>query len=330
MKQYLLITVVVITLYNQQATAQYIPNTNQSFQLAPVFNPAFTGIEEFTTIKIGNRSQWSSFPGAPRYINLVVNGRVRKPANVTHNALKFGTAPSIEEMPRAKRMIHGLGGTLVYQSNGAGGIIENIEGGITYSVHYPVGEKVYLAAGISSNYSNTRVRWDKLQLKDPDKLVEGAMGSGLSNINIRTGVLLYSPRFYVHAAYLKTYTKTQNEVLTSVGYRYMATGGAGLRFSISPTAEMKPSVNVLMDENDNIQIDYSVKLYFGNRAWGGLFYRDIGFAGMILGFEINPLLGVSYSYEIATNGMQNFNNGSNEIMLGLKLANFRKINPYLW
>jgi type IX secretion system PorP/SprF family membrane protein len=325
-----LLTLLVIFIYVEQVTAQYIPNTNQSFQLAPVFNPAFTGIEEYTSIKIGNRTQWSSFPGAPRYINFVVNGRVRKPANVTHNALKQGTALTVEEMPRSKRMIHGLGASLVYQTNGSAGIIENMEGGITYSVHYPIGKKTYLAVGVSSNYNNMRIRWDKLQLKDPDKLVDGSMGSGLTNINVRTGMVLYGPRFYFHMAYLKAYSQTQNEALTSVGYRYQATGGAGLRFNLSPTAEIRPSVNVLVDEQSNIQIDYAAKFYLGNRAWGGFQYRDIGFAGMILGFEINPLLGVSYSYEIATNGMQSFNNGSNEIIVGLKLANLRKVNPYLW
>lgn len=310
--------------------AQYIPNSSQTFQLAPAFNPAFTGVEGFTSIKLGYRSQWASFPGAPRFANMVVAGRINHPADVTHNALHSGTPTSVDEIPKPKRIIHGLGGTLIHTSNGAQGIIENLEAGIMYALHYPLNGGYFLSMGVSGNYGSIRVRWDKLKLNDPDQLVNNAQGSSLSNINARAGILLYSPRFYLHAAYLQVYSKTETGALTEVGYRYKASGGGGVRFGLSPMIEMRPSVLALVDQYDNIDIDYSLKLYYQDRAWGGFSYRDNGFAALILGFEFNSLVGLSYSYEISTGGLQGFNNGSNEFILGLKLSNLRKQTPYTW
>lgn len=309
--------------------SQLLPGTSQAFQLAPAFNPAFTGIEEFTSFKLGYRNQWAGFPGAPRYVNMAVHGRIQRPANVTHNALKAGKTVTIDEIPKSKRIIQGLGGTFVYESNGANGLIETLEGGITYSIHYPISNKMYVAVGASANYGSTRIRWDKINIDDP--LIEAGKGNSISNINVRTGLLIYSPKFYLHAAYLQAYSKTKNEILSNdIGYRYKMSGGIGTRFNVSPTTELRPSVAALMDEFDNIDIDYSLKVYLGEKAWGGLTYRDNGFAAIILGFEFNPLIGASYSYEIATGGLKGFNGGSNEIIVGLKLANLRKLNPYLW
>lgn len=310
--------------------AQMLPNSSQSFQLAPAFNPAFTGVEPFTSIKLGYRSQWASFPGAPQFLNVVATHRVNQPADVMHNALRAGAPITTDEIPRVKRIVHGVGANLMHVSNGAQGIIENMEAGLSYALHYPLNKGYFLAMGVGVNYGTMRIRWDKIVLKDPDQFVDDRRGSNYRNINVRTGLMLYSPRFYVHAGYLQVYSDTQTGELTSVGYRYKATAGAGIRFALSPLVELRPGVMAVMDEFDNIDMDYSLKMYYEDRAWGGLAYRDNGFAAIILGFEFNALVGVSYSYEISTGGLQGFNSGSNEIVVGLKLANYKKLNPYTW
>lgn len=310
--------------------AQFLPNSSQSFQLAPAFNPAFTGVDGFTSIKVGYRSQWASFPGAPKFINLAATHRVNRPADVTHNALRSGTPITTDEIPRSKRIVHAVGGTLMHISNGSQGIIETLEGGATYALHYPLNSGYTLALGVAMNYGSMRIRWDRLELGDPDPFVDNAGGSSYTNINLRSGLLLYSPRFYVHAAYLQLYSDTKTGELTEIGYRYKATAGAGARFTLSPLVELRPSVLAIVDEFDNIDMDYSLKMYYEDKAWGGFSYRDNGFAALILGFEFNSMVGVSYSYEISTGGLQGFNNGSSELIVGLKLANYRKVNPYTW
>lgn len=314
-------------------SAQMVPHASQMFQLAPAYNPAFTGIEDFTSIKIGYRSQWSSFAGAPKFLQMVGHGRLKQPANVTHNALKTGRTIDETQIPRLKRMIHGIGATLVHETNGAGGALESTEGGLMYAAHYPLTRKMYFAAGISAHYGNTRIRLDKINTQDPDPWLETAAGSAITNLNVRTGVLLYAPRFYLHAAYLQTYVDNETGSLSGdvrYRYRYRMSGGMGVRMNLNATTELRPAVAMLMDSYDNLILDYSLKAYFGNKIWGGGSYRDSGFAAVMVGFELNALLGVSYAYETSTGGLQGFNSGSNEIILGLKLANLQKVNPYVW
>jgi type IX secretion system PorP/SprF family membrane protein len=330
MRRPILISLLLVMAGAHEVSAQFIPNSSQTFQLAPAFNPAFTGVEGYTSIKLGYRSQWASFPGAPRFLNLVVAGRINHPADVTQNALRTGTTTTQDEIPKPKRMVHGLGMTLIHNSNGDQGIIENLESGLNYAIHYPLNGGYFISLGLSLNYGSIRVRWDKLMLSDPDQFITNAQGSSFSNLNARAGILLYSPRFYIHAAYLQLYTKTETGPFTEIGYRYKASGGAGIRFPLSAAMEMRPSLMAIMDQYDNIDIDYSLKFYYEDKAWGGFSYRDNGFAALILGFEFNSLLGLSYSYEISTGGLQGFNNGSNEVIFGLKLANLRKQTPYTW
>lgn len=313
-----------------QSFSQFIPNSSQSFQLASAYNPAFTGFEGFTSVKLGYRSQWSSFPGAPQFINAVASGRLRNPTDVTHNALRLGTPVNVSEIPKAKRIIHGLGGTLVHVSNGAQGVLENTSAGLTYALHYPLTTELNVSFGMAFNYESIRVRWDKLDLDDPDDpLVINGQGP-YNNFNVRTGLLFYTTKFYFHAAYYQIYKKTNESDLTQIGYDYKGVAGIGLRLATGAALEFRPSILTVMDQYDNIDIEYSLKLYYNDKAWGGFAYRDSGFASIILGFEFNSLVGLSYSYEVSTGGLQGFNNGSNEFILGLKLANFRKLNPSIW
>jgi len=308
------------------ATGQFVPNSSQSFQLMQAYNPAFTGFEGFTSVKLGYRSQWSSFPGAPQFINAVVGTRIHNATDVVHNALRVGAPVKTDEIPKAKRIIHGLGASLVHVSNGSQGLIENMSMGLNYALHYPLKEGAFVAFGLTGNYESIRVRWDKLE----DDPLASQGGGPYAKINIRAGLAFYTPKFYVHAAYYPLYSKTNADNLTDVGFDYKGTAGLGLRFRASPSVELRPSVLALIDMKDNIDIDYSVKFYYNEKAWGGVSYRDNGFVALILGFEFNSLVGLSYSYEMSTGGLQGFNNGSNEFILGLKLANFRKLTPAIW
>src|SRR5690606_22400795 len=197
--------------------------------------------------------------------------------------------------------------------------------------HIPLARKVYLSIGVSPSYSNSRIQMDRLQTKDSDQFLEYLQsGSGSNAIfNVRSGVMVYSPGFYLQFSYLKAWSKTLDENVSPIGFSYVASGGLGVTTSIGPTAKLKPSVFLLVDEENNVLVDYSVKAYFNTQIWGGVAYRSVGFGSVILGFELNSGVGASYSYEISTGGLRGFQKGSHEIVLGFKLGNLRKLNPYI-
>lgn len=82
--------------------------------------------------------------------------------------------------------------------------------------------------------------------------------------------------------------------------------------------------------DNKFAIDYNVKMYIEQKLWFGASYRDIQSLVGILGFNLNELLGASYSYEISTSGMQQFSDGSHELVLSLRLNNFKRLSQQTW
>ncbi len=311
------------------AVAQIVPNSNQPFQFASAYNPAFTGVEEFTSLKFGYRQQWVSFPESPQYLNLSFAKRLNQPVDMIHNALYIPGAPQADEIPKGKRIINAIGATLVNQKFG---IFEDLDIGITYSLQIPLKKKTYFSIGLAPGYSNSKSQLDKIVTKDPDRLIADlkTQSGSQSRISLRGGILLFSPKFYLHASLLQIWQHTISEGITDQGYHMVAAGGIGFNFDLNAKLTIKPSVAVLVDEYNNFVNDYGFKLYFGDQIWGGLTYRDSGFGIIVLGYEVNHLLGLSYSYELATGNLKGASNGSHEIVIGLKLSNFRRANPYTW
>lgn len=311
-----------------KSLGQMVPNSNQAFQLAPAYNPAFTGVDDFASVKLGYR-QWVSFPDGPKYINLVVATRLKSPSDLIHNALRSGKPIRSETLPFGKRIIQGFGATIINEEYG---VVKNFDVGITYSLQIPLGKKLYLSTGIAPYFSNSKFQLGDIKTLNNDSYLDLLKRQGNSNseMNLRAGMLLYSPRFYVHASYLQVWNKVLDETISDFGYRFVATAGAGVSFNIGQKSSLKPSILMLFDEQNEIIIDYGAKVYLGEKMWSGLTYRSTGFVSFLLGIELNSLLGFSYSYELPTGGLKGFSSGSHEILIGLKLANHRNSKPYTW
>jgi hypothetical protein len=105
-------------------------------------------------------------------------------------------------------------------------------------------------------------------------------------------------------------------------------GGYSIEFS--PDFTLKPSVSGLLIANGGVNMDYNVKAYIQKSSWVGVSYRDIKAAVISVGFNINYLLTASYSYERSFGKFRTFNDGSHELILSLRLNNFKKQAPYTW
>ena len=325
---------ITLTLWQGIIFAQYLPSNNQAYQLASVYNPAFTGTESFGDLKLGYRYQWTSFGAdAPKFINVLYNFRLSKPRDLKHNALR--TSASENRLPKNKRIIHAMGGNLF---NEEVGVIKRFGGGLNYSFHYPLFENknVWLATGISSVFDNTRIDISGIYLgsnPDPDSYYEKLLSNGANrvDINIRAGMLLYAPHFYFGFSYLPIWShpiQSAEENISSSFYR--GTIQAGAAFPISQAFNLKPSIFGVWQMNNELLIDYSLKVYYDERVWLGFAYRSTSSGVGLIGLDLSKLLAVTYSYEVPTNAFQQFSNGSHELLLAIRLNNFRGYNSYMW
>ncbi|HEX6891196.1 MAG TPA: type IX secretion system membrane protein PorP/SprF [Chryseolinea sp.] len=339
MKRLLQIAIVMCVAAAPSA-AQYIPNSNQAFQFMPVINPAFSGLEGFRDLKLSYRYQWAGYGNnAPKFVNLAYNFRVKEPLDLTLHAIRTSNAPARrkDDIPAMKKATHGLGANLFNERIGP---IDRTGGGINYAFHYPVSNAVKISAGVSAQIDNTKIDLDKLyfgsgpdgtELDDPfyDRLV--ANGSNHTELNVRAGVLVYSEKFYAGLTYYPIVNSSLKTSEVTVGDPfYKGSFQVGAAFPVTPTIEIKPSVLGFWQLTNKFSIDYNVKMYIEQKLWFGVTYRDIqSFVG-ILGFNLNELLGASYSYEISSNGMQQFNDGSHELVLSVRLNNFKRLSPQTW
>ncbi|MDQ2656643.1 MAG: type IX secretion system membrane protein PorP/SprF, partial [Bacteroidota bacterium] len=111
---------------------------------------------------------------------------------------------------------------------------------------------------------------------------------------------------------------------------YRASLQAGFTVPLNAEVTLKPSLLALIQMNDQVIIDYHVKAYFRENIWLGLTYRDIKSGVALVGWNFNERLSASYSYEMSVGEFKQFNDGSHELVLSLRLDNFKKHTQYTW
>jgi len=314
-----------------------VPGTNQPFQYAPVFNPAFSGIEGYKDLKLGYRYQWSGFgAGAPKWLNLAYNFRLKEPLDLNLHALRTNSNVNQrkkEVVPAIKRAIHGFGVNVYNESLGP---IKRVGGGINYAFHYPLTPTLRLSGGVGVIIDNTRIDLNALEIAfktnpDPFWMSMRVNGANHTDLSVRAGLLLYTSKFYVGFSYLPLYNAAlKTSEVTGADPFYKGTIMAGLAWPLSPSLVLKPSLLALWQTDNKLAIDYNVKMYIEQKIWFGVTYRDTRNLVALLGFNLNEMLGASYSYEISTGGMQQFSDGSHELVLSLRLNNFKRLSPQTW
>lgn len=327
--------VFIFCLSAQVALAQFVPNVGQAFQLAPSYNPSFTGIESYGDLKMMYRYQWVAFADAPKYLYASYYGRLTKPFTPGDQSLRTsGNAIKAlqERIPKSKLSFLGMGGQVYSETRGP---IEHKGAQFNIAYHYPLVKSWKLSVGISAVIDNTKLRMDKITLAEPDEdelynrlLTEG---SSYTNLNLRPGLLIYHTRFYVGFSYLPLINKVIQDAGAEQQYGYYrAVISSGYSFIIDPGVYLKPSIVGLISRNDKMHFDYSLKLYLRERIWTGIVYRDVKSAVGMVGFMLNPSIGFAYSYERSLDTFNQFNDGSHELVVNVRIQNIKKENPYTW
>lgn len=332
-----ILTIAIILLLPVVVTkAQYVPNSNQGYQFASTYNPAFTGVEPYNDLKLGYRHQWTGFGAdAPKFVNATFNFRLNQPADPRQNALRTSVPVSKTRMPKKKLIIHGMGVNLF---NEKVGVIDRMGGGLNYAFHYPLTQRknIWIATGVSAIFEHTRVDIDEIYMgvnPDPDPFYEKllATGANRTDMNVRAGVLFYSPAFYLGFSYFPVFNAA---LQTSEGdfsdSFYRGSFQTGLSLPLGRSFDLRPSVLGILQTDDELLIDYSMKIFFQERIWLGATYRGTKSGAGLIGFNLNKMLGATYSYEVPTSSLRQFSDGSHELVLSFRLNNYKNYTPYVW
>jgi len=316
------------------ALAQVKPFYTQYILNQYILNPAVTGIENYTDIKLSNRNQWTGINGAPVTNYFTIHTPIGK-SDLRTSATSF-EVPG--ENPRGKQLWeeytppeahHGIGFTAM---NDKAGYINRWSLSASYAYHKPLSVKTTLAAGFSAgissvNLDRSKIEWANLDPNDP------AIGISTGELKklkpeIGAGLWLYSARYFVGLSVLnvipgKAKFVSNDKYGTYYTPNYFITGG--YRFALTDDVSAMPSVMIQYWQPQLFGLHTNIKLQYQDKVWIGGSYRfsDLisGYSGMA-GLNISNTFNISYSYEVATTSrLRTYTNNTNEIMLGFIIGN---------
>lgn len=312
-----------------QMQAQQKPRYTQYILNQYIINPALTGIENYTDVKLSHRHQWTGIDGSPVTSYFTIHTPLGKEDYRT-------TATSFDmpgENPRGKQYWedyvaakphHGIGLQVI---DDRAGPLHNSSVYATYAYHIGLSARTSISAGFGAGFTRINLDRGKLNFAVP---VDPAVSSSSINNNIRpdlnAGIYIYSSDYFIGLSAQQIIPGkiefADNIVRNTDGKmtpHLFAT--AGYRFLVGEYFNLIPSVMVKYMNPMPVQIEANAKLQYLDLAWVGASYRhDDGFSGMI-GLNITGLFNIGYSYDHTTSGLNGFSKGSHEIVLGFLLGN---------
>ncbi|MGV8878530.1 MAG: type IX secretion system membrane protein PorP/SprF [Sphingobacteriaceae bacterium] len=313
---------------NAQQKPQYTQYIFNNF----LINPAIAGIENYTDIKAGYRTQWTGLEGAPVTTYLSIQAPLGK------NFLRGDATgfPQQGENPlgrsytlnyRAAEPHHGVGLTLVSDKAGP---ITNTNLNANYAYHIGITESLNLAVGVSAGVARINLNTNELILENPlDPAITNGNNSQLKP-DIGAGIWAYSSRFFVGVSAQQLFPQKLNFSDNSA-YNQGRTVPhffftAGYKFFASDDVTLVPSVMIKQIKPVPLTFDANFKVAFRDQFWvGGSFRKDDAFAGM-LGFNVGHFLNIGYSYDFTTSNLRTVSNGTHEIVLGIMLNNRYRVS----
>lgn len=328
----ILYTLIVIAVTTQLAQAQQRPQYTQYVFNNYLLNPALSGIENYTDVKLGYRSQWTGLDGAPVTSYFSVNAPIGNrflQGDATAFPAGGGLNPSSRSYTQnymAAEPHHGVG--LMVVSDKTGPITQtNIDA--TYAYHLGLTETLNLAVGVSAGVSHNIIDKSKLTYVDQNDPTINSIAGSQWKPDLGVGVWAYSSNYFFGASvqqilpqnlYVTTSTTAvQNKTVP----HYFVTGG--VKLFVSDDITLMPSALLKFIAPVPVTFDVNMKMSFRDKFWiGGSYRRNDSYAALV-GFNLNSLINVGYSYDFTTSALNTVSHGSHEIVLGILLNNRYKV-----
>jgi type IX secretion system PorP/SprF family membrane protein len=303
-------------------------------------NPAITGIEDYTDIKLGFRNQWVGIEGAPRTYYISAHMPINKKNVVTQVKTRMRNGRKVRTISQRK---DNSMGHKIKPHQGLGFIAESDKSGaisrtnlnLTYAYHLPVSRNVKIAAGTGAGILNYNINTTYLNL---DNTTDGVLSSPAlksTQLDLTLGLWAYSQNFFAGVSASQFVSKKKNfirslEAQSGLQPHYFVSGG--FKVNVSPALALVPSVLVKVAQPSPLSMDINLRAVFQDRIFVGGTYRKEDALSAIGGVNIGPTLALGYAYDATTSALSPFSQGSHEVVLNIKLFNRTKVicPDWLW
>jgi type IX secretion system PorP/SprF family membrane protein len=309
--------------------AQQKPHYTQYIINQYIINPALSGIENYTDLKISHRHQWVGIQDAPVTTYLTIQGPFRK-SDLRTSPTGFQPVgdntwgSTYWDQYSAPEPHHGVGLQVI---NDVTGPLNKFSAFATYAYHIALTNKMSLSLGFGAGITNTSLKANKLHFAvEVDPSVYGSDEFNKIRPDVNAGVYLYSSKFFAGISALQVLPQkikfNEGAVTTEDGKQVphlFITGG--YRIGAGSDFNLIPSVMLKYVSPTPLQVDINAKLQYKDLLWIGAGVRPKdGFNGMV-GMNVGNTFNVSYSYDYNTSEIHNYSKGTHEIIIGFLLGN---------
>jgi type IX secretion system PorP/SprF family membrane protein len=329
----LLYTLCGLLLVMSQAWGQQRPQFSQYMMNNYLLNPAISGIEDYTDVKLGVRQQWIGLEGAPVTYYVSAHTPLNKLARQVRNAGRgLGSTRTVNrnrfERPTAH---HGVGVLALTDKTGP---LRRSNFYLTYAYHLPVSRKVTVSVGANAGLLRFSFNPGEATYNNPADPVITADYVNRNFFDFGLGAWIYSESFFLGLSGAQLLRSNRdlnirengiNEVMQN---HFHATAGYKLR--LGQDVALVPSVMVKLAEPSPVSVDVNLQAIFVDRVWVGASYRNEDALVAMAGVNISHIMDASYAYDYNSSGLHTTNKGTHEIVLGLKLFNKSKVICPRW
>ena len=285
--KYILIFAVLIAsgkLFAQQDPSYTLYKYNMN-----IINPAYAGTNGRTELNLNIRSQWIGLKGSPET-----------------QSLSF--AKSINDKV-------GIGFTVV---NDQVDIIKETDFTVDFSYRVQVSETSDLFLGVKAGGYSLRADLQSKAQNDP------AFGENVSRFNaiFGAGAYLKVKKFYATLSipnFLNN-DRVENSDFTEATDKTHIFLGAGYEFDLNDNLKFSPSIMTRFVQGAPSSIDLTGTFDIQDKVeLGGSYRLDDSFSAIAL-IKLGDWMKLGYAYEFTTSDVQDFSDGSHEIMLRFNLS----------
>jgi type IX secretion system PorP/SprF family membrane protein len=321
--------VLLLIMISGLARAQQRPQYTQYIFNNYLLNPALSGMENYTDVKIGHRQQWQGINGAPTTTFVSAN-MVLGDKYLWRNALSLpenGDPPmgrNYTQNYTASPAHHGIG---IIAMNDKAGPLSFLDATLTYAYHLKLQDALNLSLGTGVGIRRVSIDLNALSLEDPNDPALSNAGKAQLKPDLNVGMWLYGARFFAGASMQQvlkqnlSFSPDYNQG-REVGHYFLT---AGYKLFVDDEISATPSVMLKKVGNIPISYDANLKFVFRDRFWLGGSYRKGDSFAALAGINFSNVFNITYAYDYATSRLRSYTSGSHELVLGFQLNNMYKL-----
>jgi type IX secretion system PorP/SprF family membrane protein len=292
-----------------------------------ILNPALSGIENYTDVKLSARDQWVGLNGAPRTMYLTLHAPLGKKDYKTNS-----TSYNVQgENPRgnaywenytASEPHHGIGFSM---TNDETGLYNRFSAGLSFAYHIGLSARTNMSAGFSAGI--IKISRDGAKSTFSGNQTDPAQGNVEDIYRIRpdlsAGIWIYSANYFMGLSAQQVIPQKVSFVDDTLGFKLVPHlfASAGYRFLVNDDINAIPSVMIKYISPADPQFDLNIKLQYRDLFWvGGTYRLKDGYAAM-LGLNVGNTFNIGYAYDFTVSPLNTVSRGTHEMVIGFLIGN---------